>query len=215
MFNLFDHPWGLMTVAIIVLLGLLMFRRILPEKQNPWLWLLPALLVAAAFAFDFLVETDTEKINALINTAVLAVEEENPNAIEPIISDNYHDSFHNTKSSLMSHFRMRLSEPLIEKNIKRIVSMDISPPTATAVFTVRIIFDKQSFVYQNFKSQMLTKVKLHLQKEQYRPTAGISKSQSKIKNQKSKINGWLISRVELLEIDRRPTGWQDLKQQNW
>jgi hypothetical protein len=195
MFNLFDHPWGLLTAAIIVLLGSLMFRRIFPEKQNPRQWLLPALLVAAAFAFDFLVETDTEKINALINTAVLAVEEENPDAIEPIISDDYRDSVHNTKSSLMSHCRIRLSEPLVEKNIERIVAMDISGPTATAIFTVRIIFDKQSYVYQSFKSQMLTKVKAHLRKQP--------------------DNRWLINRVELLEIDRRSTGWQDLKQQNW
>ncbi len=195
MFNLFDHPWGLLTVAIIALLGLLMLRRIFPEKCRWWLWFLPALLVAAAFAFDFLVETDLEKINALINTAVLAVEQENPNAIEPLISDDYRDSVHNTKSSLISHCRIRLSEPLIEKNIKRIVSMDISPPAATAIFTVRIIFDKQSFMYQSFKSQMFTKVKAHLRKQP--------------------DNRWLISRVELLEIDRRPTGWKDIKQQNW
>ncbi len=195
MFNLFDHPWGLLTVAIIVLLGLLMFRRIFPEKCRWWLWFLPALLVAAAFGFDSLVQTDTEKINAVINTAVNAVEQENPDAIEPIISDDYRDSVHNTKSSLMSHCRMRLSEPLVEKNIERIVSMDISGPTATAIFTVRIIFDKQSFVYQSFKSQMFTKLKAHLRKQQ--------------------DNRWLINRVELLEIDRRPTGWQDIKQQNW
>jgi len=195
MFNLFDHPWGLLTVAVIILLGLLMFRRIFPGKCRWWQWLLPALLALAALGLDSLVQTDTEKINIVINSAVLAVEEENPHAIEPLISDNYHDSVHSTKSSLFSHCRIRLSEPLIEKNIKRIVSMDISPPTATAIFTVRIIFDKQSFVYQSFKSQMLTKVKAHLRKQ---PN-----------------NGWLINRVELLEIDRRPATWQDIKQQNW
>jgi len=185
-----------------------MFRRIFPEKRRRWQWLLPALLAAAAFAFDFLVETDLEKINAVINTAVKAVEEENPDAIEPLISDSYRDSLHNTKNSLMSHCRMRLSEPVVEKNIKRIVSMDITPPTAAAVVTVRIIFDKQSFIYQSYKSQMFAKVKLYLQKEQPRPTAVASKP-------KSKTDRWLIKQVELLEIDRQPADWKDIKQLNW
>ncbi len=195
MFNIFEHPWGLITAAILALLVLLMFRSIFPEKRRWWQWLLPALLAAAAFGFDFLVETDLEKINAVISAAVKAVEEENSDAIEPIISANYGDSYHDTKVSLMAYCRIRLSEPLIEKNIKRIVSIDISPPKATAIFTVRIVFDKRSSVYQNFKQIMLTKLKLDLQKEP--------------------DNRWLISRAELLEIDMQPVSWQDIKQQNW
>ncbi len=195
MFNIFEHPWGLITVAIIILLVLLMVRSIFPEKRRWWQWLLPALLAVAAFGFDFLVETDLEKINAVINTAVKAVEEENPDAIEPIISANYGDSYHDTKASLMAYCRIRLSEPLIEKNIKRITSIDISPPKATAIFTMRIVFDERSSVYQNFKQIMLTKLKLDLQKKP--------------------DNRWLISRAELLEIDMQPVSWQDIKQANW
>ena len=195
MFNIFEHPWGLITAAIITLPVLLMVRSIFPEKCRWWQWLLPALLAVAAFGFDFLVETDLEKINAVISTAVKAVEEENPDAIEPIISANYGDSYHDTKARLMAYCRIRLSEPLIEKNIKRIVSIDISPPKATAIFTVRIVFDKRSYVYQSFKQIMLTKLKLDLQKEP--------------------DNRWLISRAELLEIDMQPVSWQDIKQQNW
>ena len=165
MLNIFEHPWGLITVAIITLLILLLFRSIFPEKRRWWQWLLPAFLVVAAFGLDFLIETDLEKINAVINTGVLAVENEDPDSIEPIIADNYSDSYHSTKNVLMSHCRATLSEPLIEKNIKRIVSIDIQPPEATAIFTVRILFDKQSYVYQSFKQQMLTKVQLNLQKQ--------------------------------------------------
>ncbi len=83
----------------------------------------------------------------------------------------------------------------MEKNIKRIVAIDIQPPKATAVFTMRILFDKRSFVYQNFKQIMLTKLKLDLQKQ--------------LDNQ------WLITRAELLEIDMQPAGWKDIKQATW
>ena len=149
MFNIFEQPWTLLVVAILILPVLLMFRRISPEKRQWWQLLLPPLLALAAFGLDSLVQTDLEKINAVINTAVKAVEEENPGAIEAIISGNYHDSYHNTKGDLMYHCAARLSEPLVEKNITRIMSVDISPPNATAVFTVRIVFDKRSSVYQS------------------------------------------------------------------
>ena len=194
MFNFFEHSWGLITIAIITLFVLLIFRSISPEKRRWWQLTMPALLVVAAFGLDFLIETDLEKINAVINAAVLAVEDEDPDSIEQILADNYTDSFHSTKSALMSHCRARLSEPLIEKNIKRIVSIDIQPPKAAAIFTVRILFDKQSYVYQNFKTQMLTKLKADLQKQ--------------LDNQ------WLINRAELLEIDLRPADWQNIEQAN-
>jgi len=191
MFDIFEHPWGLLTLAVVTLLILLMFRRIFPEKRHWWQWLLPAFLIAAAFGLDALVQTDLEKINAVISTAVKAVEEENPDAIETIISNSYHDSFHPTKEALISHCSARLSEPLVEKNIKRIVSIDISPPEATAVFTVRIVFDKRSYVYRDFKQFMLAKIELDLQKE-------LDKS-------------WLINRAEILEIDRQPVNWRDIR----
>lgn len=191
MLNIFEHPWGLLTLAVVTLLILLMFRRIFPEKRQWWQLLLPPFLALAAFGLDSLVQTDLEKINAVINTAVKAVEEENPDAIEAIISGNYGDSYHNTKEDLMYYCRSLLSEPLVDKSIKRIVSIDISPPEATAVFTVRIVFDKRSYVYRDFKRLMLAKIELDLQKE-------LDKS-------------WLINRTEILEIDRQPAKWKDVR----
>jgi len=90
---------------------------------------------------------------------VKAVEEENPDAIETITSNSYRDSYHNAKEDLMYYCRSLLSEPLVDKSIRRIVSIDISPPEATAVFTVRIVFDKRSYVYRDFKRLMLIAVR--------------------------------------------------------
>lgn len=195
MFNFFEHPWGLITIAVITLFALLIFRSISSEKCRWWLWLLPAVLVLAAFGLDFLVETDLEKINSVIDTGVLAVENEDLDSIELIIADNYSDSYHSTKASLMSHCRIKLSEPLVEKNIKRIVSIDLQPPKATAIFTVRILFDKRSYIYQSFKQQVLTEVQANLQKQP--------------------DNRWLINRVELLKLDFHPADWQSIKNTNW
>ncbi|MHC4912641.1 MAG: hypothetical protein ACYTE5_06500 [Planctomycetota bacterium] len=133
MWNIFEQPWTLLTAGVIALLILLILRGKLAEKRIWWLWLLPIVLVAAAFALDFFVQTDLEKINAAITAVVKAVEDENPDAIEPIIADNYHDSLHGTKKDLLFFCRRKFSEPLVEKNIKRIVSIDISGPKAIAV----------------------------------------------------------------------------------
>ncbi|MCJ7729396.1 MAG: hypothetical protein MUO27_05925, partial [Sedimentisphaerales bacterium] len=162
---IFEQPWPLLITAGVVFLLVLIFRSIFPQKRHAWQWLLPALLAAAAFGLDFLVETDREKINAVIETGVKAVEEENPDAIEAIIADNYRDSFHITKDDLMRHCRVALAEPLIEKNIKRIQAIEISLPTATAIFTVRLVFDKRSQIYQSFKQQMFVKAEVDLQKQ--------------------------------------------------
>ena len=195
MSSIFEQPWTLLIIAIIALPVLLMFRRISPEKSAWWQWLLPPFLAVAALGLDYLVQTDLEKINAVINTAVKAVEEENPDAIEAIISENYHDSYHNTKKVLMYYCRDKLSPPLVEKNIARIMATQISQPDAIAIFTVRTVFDKRSHIYQSFKSQTFTKVQIGLQKEP--------------------DGSWLINRAELLELDRRPASWQDIKQASW
>ena len=192
MSDIFEQPWGLLIVAIVALPVLLMFRGIFPEKRHWWQLALPAFLAVAAFGLDLLVQTDLEKINLVIDTGVKAVEQENPESIEAIISENYSDSYHKTKTALMRHCRRRLSEPLVEKNIKRIVEIVVSPSktTAEATFTIRIVFDKRSYVYQSYKRIMLAKVKANLQKEQ---------------------DKWLINQAELLELDRRPAGWQAIK----
>jgi len=191
MWNIFEQPWTLLTAAIIILLVMLIIRSILPEKKHLWQLLLPVLIAASAFALDLLIQTDLEKINAVINAGVKAVEQENSDAIEPIISDNYHDSFHKTKNDLMNYCRRRLSEPLVEKNIKRIVTIDIQEKLATAVFTVRIVFDQRSYIYQSYKPIILTKLKLDLQKEPEKR--------------------WLIHSTEILEIGGQPFGWRDIR----
>ena len=190
MSNIFEQPWTLLIAAVLVLIVLLIVRAVLPAKRRWWQWLVPVLVVAAAFGLDLLVQTDIEKIRGVINTGTEAVEEENLIAIEPIISPDYSDSYHISKTRLLSHCRARFAEPLIEKNITRVSQIDIQDTKATVVFTVRIVFDKRSYVYQNFKQLMLIKVQAELQKQQ--------------------DGRWLISRSEILEIDRRPAKWQHI-----
>lgn len=155
--------------------------------------MLPVFVAVGSLGLDLLVQTDLEKIEALVKTGARAVEEENCDAIAQIISDDYRDSYHNTKIELMSHCMLKLSQPLIEKNKNTgLYIEEISPPNAKLILTITTHFDKQSEIYKEFlKPSISTKTRLYLQKQHDKR--------------------WLINRVELVELDKRPAKWEDFR----
>jgi len=191
MFDFFEQPYTLIGAAVLLLFGILTFRSVLPEKGRWWQLLLPVIVVVAGFALDMLVQTDLEKINSAINTIIKAVEEENCNAIEAIIAENYHDSYHNTKRHLLTHCRQRLTPSLVEKNKKRASLVELSPPNATATLFMLTTFDKNSSISVNYKSSLYSKIELHFQKQDDKT--------------------WLINRAEILALDRQPANWNDIR----
>lgn len=191
MFDFFEQPWTLVGAAVLVLFGLLTYRSVLPEKRYWWQWLLPVFIVAAAFGIDYLVKTDHEKINAVINAGMKAVADEDYRAIEAVIDENYSDSYHNTKESLIAHCIRQLSQNLIEKNKKTGQLITITGPKATAALFMLTTFDKESYISQNYKPFLLIKAELHFQKQP--------------------DNNWLISRVEVRELDRQQVNWNQIR----
>jgi hypothetical protein len=191
MLNIFEQPWTLTVVAVLVLFGLFQFRSIFPEKRHWWQLLLPVFLTAFAFGLDFFVKTDLEKIRAVVQTGIKAIEQENCDAIDKIIADNYSDSFHDTKASLMTHCRDELARSPVEKNKKAGLLIEIKPPQATADLTVWMRFNEAAFIAQNYKALFLIEVRLHLQKQPDK--------------------SWLINRVELIEVDKQPMSWRQVR----
>ena len=186
MWNIFEQPWLLLIVAGVVFLGVAFFRDLLPPKRAWVFWLLPVAIAIAAFGIDYLVQTDREKIEAVLAKACKAVEEEDIQALAPLISKDYHDSGHPSKQALLDHFGERLAEPVIEKIVPAIVSLDIKPPNATVVFTGRVMFDPQGPVYE-YRKMMLFKLQADFIKER---------------------GEWFFSKTEILTIDLQPAGWQ-------
>ncbi len=191
MFDFFEQPYTLIGAAVLLLFGILTFRSVVPEKRYWWQLLLPVLVAVAAFALDMLVQTDLEKINSTINTIIKAVEEENCNAIETIIAENYRDSYHDTKMHLLTHCRQRLTPSLVEKNKKTASLVEISPPNAIATLFMLTTFDKNSSISVNYKSFLYSKIELHFQKQDDKT--------------------WLINRAEILALDRQPAKWNDIR----
>jgi hypothetical protein len=189
MFDIFEQPWTLLGVSVIVFFVVLTIRSVFPEKQHWWQWAIPAAIAVAAFGLDFPVVTDLEKIHSLVKTAIKAVEQEDCRAIENIIADDYRDSRHRSKEALMAHCRAELTPPCVEENRKLAVLVELSPPEATATLSLLIKFDRDSRVTREYKRYALIKAKLYLQKQP---------------NKK-----WLINQVEILEIDKMFFSWEE------
>ena len=190
MFNIFENPWGLLTAAAIAMLVVWILRSVAPDKMRWWLWFIPLFIAGAAFGIDFLVDTDKEKIEKTVYSLTNAVEEENCDAIAPLISENYSDSFHQTKKFFLNHCKVRLEKPLLERAIPRILSLEQSSPNADVIFTVRVLFDQNSDISQLYKRDVFFKVQAYLEKQP--------------------DTRWLISRIELLEIDRFGANWHGI-----
>lgn len=177
-----------MASAVLALFGVLTFRSFFPDKRRWWQFLLPVCLASAGWGLDFCVQTDLEKINALINAGIKAAEQKNPAAIDKIISADYRDSYHNTKQQLMAHCRQELSQPVVEKIKRLALQLKITPPTAITALTVLAKFEKESYVARSYKPSVLIKIRLYLRKQPDKK--------------------WLINRAELLQLDRQPINWR-------
>jgi len=191
MLDIFDQPWTLIGAAVLVFFGVLTFRSIFPEKKSLWQWLLPLFVIVTAFGADYLVQTDLEKIDAVIHTGMKAVANEDYQTIESIISGNYSDSYHNSKESLMADCRRQLSRNLVERTKKTGQLISISGQKAKAAVFLLITFEKDSYVSQNFVPFIQMKADIHLQKQSDKE--------------------WLISRVEIREINRQSTSWNQIR----
>lgn len=199
MTNIYEQPWLLLIVSGGVLPAVFVIRAVFPQKYK-WLWLLPFLIAASAFAIDYFVKTDAEKVRDVIAKTVKAAEKEDAEAMMSRFCDDYRDSFHPSREALLDNCRWWLSEPVIEKNVLRIVSLKVEPPNvrlaedgearrAEAVFTVRVVFDPQGPVFE-YRKMMVFKLRAD-----FREVRG----------------GWCFSRVEVIEIDLQPAGWQQIQ----
>jgi hypothetical protein len=189
MTNIYEQPWLLLIIAGVVLLLVLVYFWLAPQNRKWWLMLPPAIIALSAFGLDFLVQTDAEKVEIVIAKAVRAAQNEDVDAIDRLISPDYHDSFNESKQALMHRLDAQLSGPVIEKNVLRIVSLTVNPPDANAVLTVRVVFDPKGPIH-DFQKQMLFKFDAYFIKQ---------------------ADDWLFRRVELLEIDMHPLDWQQMR----
>jgi hypothetical protein len=187
MWNIFEQPWTMLGAAVLVLFGVLTFRSIWSERQRPWQWFLPVGVALLGVGLDLAVTTDLEKINHVIKTGLKAVETEDSAALARLVADDYQDSYHQNKESLMRHCRIQLVPPAVQKVRKISLKVELAPPNAKAALSMWFTFDKDSFWAQAYKPTALIAVELHFRKQPDRT--------------------WLLSRAEVREVDKMSVTW--------
>lgn len=190
MYNIFEKPWTLLIVAIVLLLIIYIIRAFKPEKRQWWHLFIPIMIAISAFAIDTFVETDLENINSIIKSCIKASRNEDADTIDTFIASDYHDSQHQSKQEIMIYCRAIFSEPAVERFVKLNQSIELSSSNATVIIKGFLFFDKESRFYKELKPAMAVKLELGLKK---------------YSNKK-----WQINRAEILEIDNQTIDWDSL-----
>ena len=118
MYNIFEKPWTLLIVAVVVLFIIYIFHIFKPDKIRRWHFLIPFMIAISAFAIDIFVETDMENINGVIKSCTKASVNEDADTIDTFISSDYNDSLHQGKLEIMIYCRAIFSEPAVERFVK-------------------------------------------------------------------------------------------------
>lgn len=188
MFGIFEQPWTLLGVSILVLFGILTYRSVCPEKRRAWQLLVPVVIAAAAFGLDLLVTTDLEQVRSVVRMALKAVESEDCAAVEQLIASDYHDSVHHSRAELMARCRQELNGPTLVQLKKLGDDVELSRSQAEVKLSLRARFEDSSRIAREYKRAMLVSVELHLKKQP---------------------NGtWLIDFAEPFEVDKIPVSWR-------
>ena len=144
MLNIFEHPWALVAIGAWLGLTVLIASRFWPLKFTRKHLLIAPAVIALAFALDWLIVTDTEKIETIMATIVKATEEERPEDIIKYISPDYRDSFHRSRESFSWFCRQMFSQPQIEKNWITDQQLELDKPQATVWITAVTRLDQRN-----------------------------------------------------------------------
>ena len=189
MTNIFQAPWLLLFVSLVLLLIVAVCRQSYPEKQRWWQLLLPLVLAILAFGLDHFIETDFEKVKHTIKCARNAVVAEDADALAMTLSPEYSDRSHKSRKQLVSFMRSFFTTTMIDKAPQTAGQPVIDAPTATVENTYRVHVEPNS-AYTQAASLYYVKVRIRL-----------------AKNANAQ---WLITGCELVELNFQPFHWRDL-----
>jgi len=187
MWNVYDYPFTGIGIAILVMVGLWIFRAVRPNKKKWWQLAIPILIVIAAAAVSYFVQTDKEKILGTINKGIKAFKEQKIELIKGIISDDYGDSKHSSKTYIVAYCQGLFETAAVEKVTFLSQQMQIENDKAVFTLEAMVKFAEQSRVAQMGKSFLIVKARIHFKKT-------IDKK-------------WQINNTEILELDRKAINW--------
>jgi hypothetical protein len=188
MWNVFEHPWTGLAIAIVAINVMAVVRWFVPLERK-WLFIPPAAIAVLAFALCYLVETDREKAQRVFSMAVKAVREQKPDAMEKLIAPEYSDPAHPTKKDFVRSWQVWLGEVRLDNVRTSNVVYDMGEDKATVTFNWLLRFGKQPGTFDYMSGSILY-------------------GRAELQIGRSSGERWLIQSSELLELMGRPTSWR-------
>lgn len=185
MWNIFQQPTLLIIVAAIVFFAQRIFRWVNVDKCPNTYLLIPLLIVGLAFGIDYVVKSDTERINSLISTVRKAIIQEDADTVEENMKADYSDAYHRSRDVAISHLHSLFQLAPIKS--AKIMQKEMEINGRSAILKIK------AFLY-------------------FEPDAPLSIATIvfSLDLEKNADKDWLIAGSEFLELNNHPVGWDDL-----
>jgi hypothetical protein len=112
---MYESPILLIIVSVALFCVITLFRNFMPEKRRWWQFVIPAFVFVAAFALDYFVETDREKVKARILEARAAVLSQQPQIIIGMLDADYHGQHGYNREAVAKRSRQYFTRPFAKK----------------------------------------------------------------------------------------------------
>ncbi len=202
MFDVFQTPWLLLSVAM-VLLGVVFFWRqdLFSNGGNGGGWrgwgggsgryLLPLIVAALAFGLDYFVRTDREKIVSTVNRAMDFAVERDFEVFNEIFSPDYSDRHHRSRERFRMFCRTSMAMANLEQVSKRRFELVVSDDGRA-------------------ECEMSLLVRLNARSGEMAGTQSIFWVEVRIGLKKTDDARWMISGSDLVTVNHQPFGWSQV-----
>ncbi len=167
-----------------------MLRRRDCERYGYKLLLVPFVVAAIGFAVSHFVETDYERVDAVVGRGIIAATSGDVEGIGAVISPDYSDTIHDSREELLSYCSRFFATTKIEAISRRFNKIVISGPTATTELRVRVIMQMQ---------------------HEFMPGSGLLFVEMKLHLAKTTSGKWLVNRTELVSLNNQPFSWKSVR----
>lgn len=186
MLKIFDQPWTLAAIGAWLILAVWIAARFWPLKFTRKHLLIGPALIVLALALDYIVVTDKEKIETIMDTVVQATQAEQAEDIIKFIAPEYRDSFHTSAESFAWFCRQIFSQPQIEKNWITDQRLELAESKSTVWITAVTRLDERN---------------------QWTPGLSVIKTAWRLDFSKQSDKSWLIDTIEFIELSDQEVDW--------
>jgi hypothetical protein len=194
MWNIFEYPFVGIGLAVASMIALWIFGAFWPAKKRRWHFAIPFVIMILAFAIEYFVQTDKEKILGAVNKGIKAFEKQDLKPIKEIIADDYSDPYDTSKELIIAHCQALFETATVDKITLYSQKLEIENNKATFTAETLVKFTEQSQIAQMGRPLLIVKARLYFKKTQ--PQA----------------KKWVINSLEILELNRKPVNWGQLRE---